>query len=347
MKPLVPEDYAQMVRLSSLAAAPDGALAYVKNFWQENAWQRRVELNQDGDIKAVSIGGIRETCPEFSKDGRRLWFLSDGRVALYDRETGSAREAFPLPEGFLATDVLPMKDGCVFSCRRELREAPPAGCNWQMPLVTEELRFRDDGDHGWKKRYEYRLCLYRGSVRVLAEGGRPYRALALLPDESAVLVAQDGFFLISLTDGVVTPLSAPFQPGGDVRPAFAQDGSYAMVSVSCGMESRLMRLWLDGREHVPDQTENEPAGLSEGLYMDLSPERKSLIARGQEANTFFVSAVRGHRPALFKAEVREEKIVYTELEGGGLPVESAGETAPKGPGLGELLGGLLSEAERK
>ena len=27
--------------------------------------------------------------------------------------------------------------------------------------------------------------------------------------------------------------------------------------------------------------------------------------------------------------------------------ESAGETAPKGPGLGELLGGLLSEAEKK
>lgn len=327
MRPLVPEDYVQMVRLSSLAAAPDGALAYVQYFWQENAWQRRVELTQGGETKAVSIGGIRETCPIFSNDGRRLWFLSDGRVALYDRETGSAREAFSLPEGFEALDVLPLRDGCVFSCRRELRKAPPEGCDWQMPLVTEELRFRDDGDHGWKKRYEYRLCLYRGSVRVLAEGGRPYRALALLPDESAVLAAQDGFFLIDLSDGEIRALSAPFQPGRDVRPAIAPDGSYALVAASCGMESRLGRLWLDGREHGPDQTENEPAGLSEGLYMDLAPERKSLIARGQEAGTFYVSAVRGHRPALFKVEVREEAIVYTELEGAGLPVETAGETA--------------------
>ena len=323
MKRFVPEDCARLVRLSSLAAAPDGALAYVKYFWQGGAWQRRVLLTEDGRTEEISIGGVRETCPAFSGDGRKLWFLSDGRIALYDRDTGATKEAFSLEEGFEAADVLPLSAGCVFVCRKEIRETPPAGCDWQMPLVTEELHFRNDGDHGWKRKYVYRLCMYRGSVRVLAEGNAPFRSLAVLPDESAALYAQNGFCLISLPDGGIREIPAPFEPGGDIRPVVARDGSYALAAASCGMETCLRRLWLDGRKHEPDQIENEPDGLSVGLYMDTSPERKALIARGPEQDTFFVCAARDHVPALFRAQVRADRIVYQNLGLPGLPVETA------------------------
>ena len=327
MKPFEPEDYARLARLSSLTMAPDGTLAYVKTFWQDGAWQCRVETAKDGRTAAAAFGGTREICPAFSADGGRLWFLSDGRVALHDRKTGVTEEAFSLEEGFEAVDVLPLSDGCVFVCRKEIRETPPKGCDWQMPLVTEELRFRADGDHGWRRKYVSRLGVCDGGMRVLTESSAPFKALSVLPDESAALYAQDGFFLIDLKDGGIRKLSVPFAPSGDIRPAFAPDGSYAMAAAACGMETALRRLWLDGQEHEPDRTENEPAGLSVGLYMDSSPERKSLIAPGLTADTFLVSAVRDHIPAVCRVEVRENRIVYTDLCVPGLPVETAGESS--------------------
>ena len=109
MKTLVPEDYSRLVRLSSLALAPDGTMAYVKYFWADNAWQRRVEIARDGKAREITMGGAVENCPAFSRDGKLLWFLSDGRAAVYDQETEEVRQAFSLPEGFAAVDLLPPK----------------------------------------------------------------------------------------------------------------------------------------------------------------------------------------------------------------------------------------------
>ena len=63
MKRFVPEDCARLVRLSSLAAAPDGALAYVKYFWQGGAWQRRVLLTEDGQLR---LKGYTHTVDKYS-----------------------------------------------------------------------------------------------------------------------------------------------------------------------------------------------------------------------------------------------------------------------------------------
>ncbi len=342
MTSFVPEDYARLVRLSSPALSPDGALAWVKYFWLGDKWQCRVELAEDGTESTVSIGGSRETRPVFSRDGRLLWFLSDGRPALHDRTAGITKEAFPLPEGFEAVDLLPLSQGgCVYVCRSEIRETAPEGCDWEMPLVTEEVRFRDDTDHGRKKKYLYRLCIRRDSVRVLSEGSGPFLSAALLPDESAVLYVQDGFKLISLSDAAVRPLDAPFAPGPDVRPAVAADGSYAMVAASCGPESCLRRLWLDGGDHGQDMYENEPDGLSTAMYRDASPERASLIAPGAEADTYYVSAMRGHIPMLWRALVRGERIVFSDAGCPGLAVETAGASER---GIAVMREDLLSPA---
>ncbi len=324
----VPGDYGRLTRLSSLTLAKDGAAAYVKYFWQDNAWQRRVEICQDGKTMEVSIGGSVEKCPVFSQDGALLWFLSDGRVALFDRRANEAQEAFPMPGSFEAVDVLPMEKGCLFACRKEIREEAPAGCAWEMPRVTEELHFRSDADHGFKKKYDYRLYVCNGGLRLIAESQQPFQALALLPDESAALYAQDGFKLVKLADNELQDVDASLVSGGDIRPAVSSDGTFALVAARTeGMEIALRRLWLDGQEHEPDETENEPAGLTEGAYMDTAPERKHLIALGKETNVFYITAHQNHTPGLWRVTVTGSRLVYEQQNLSGLITEAAGENA--------------------
>ena len=344
MKTLVPEDYSRLVRLSSLALAPDGTMAYVKYYWADNAWQRRVEIARDGKAREITLGGAVENCPAFSRDGKLLWFLSDGRAAVYDRETEEVRQAFSLPGGFAAVDLLPLDQGCAFACRKEIREDPPPGCDWRMPLIAEELRFRDDSDHGFKKQYLHWLCVYGGNgarPRILAEGSKPFRALALLPDEKSVLCFQDGFQLIDLADGNQTNLSASFSPVGDIRPVVSRDGRYALIAAACGEETCLRRLWLDQKEHAADEYENEPAGLSVQIYMDLSPERKTLVGPGTEKDTYYVSAMEAHIPGLWRVQALESRLVYTRIPAPGLIVETAGESAQE-KGVAILEGSSVS-----
>ena len=322
----LPEDYGRLTLLSSLALAADGAAAYVKYFWGDGAWQRRVEIAKDGKAAEASIGGKTEGCPAFSGDGALLWFISDGRVALLDRETKEAREAFPMPECFEAVDVLPMKRGCLFSCRREIREEAPAGCDWDMPRVAEEINFRSDADHGFKKKYIHRLYVYDGELRLILEGDKPFRALAVLPDESAALFARDSFEVVSLAGGEGRKVDTPFVPGGDYRPAVSRDGSYALAAVRTeGTEIALGRIWLDGLEHEADETENEPAGLSEGAYMDAAPGRKTILAPGREENVFYAAAHQDHVPGLWRVTVTGNKIRYENIPVSGLIAEAAGE----------------------
>ena len=328
MKKLVPEDYGRLTRLSSLTLAKDGAAAYVKYFWQNNAWQRRVEIAKDEAAKEISLGGTVEKCPAFSGDGELLWFVSDGRIGLYDRKTEKAKEAFSLPEGFGAVDVVPMEKGCLLSCRKEIRDEAPAGCEWEMPRVAESTNFRSDADHGFKKKYSYRLYVYDGELKLILEGDKPFQALALLPDENAALFAQGSFKTVSLASGEIRELETPFTSGGDYRPVLSPDGRYALAAVgTAGMEIALRRIWLDGREHEPDEMENEPAGLAEGAYMDAAPERKTIIAAGKEANTFFIAAHQKHRPGLWKVTVTENRLRFEIMAADGLITEAAGECA--------------------
>ena len=89
----IPEDYGRLTRLSSLTLAPDGAVACVKYFWRDGAWQRRTVMIKGRETREISLDGTVEKCPAFSRDGKRLWFLSDGRIALYDRETEETKDS--------------------------------------------------------------------------------------------------------------------------------------------------------------------------------------------------------------------------------------------------------------
>ncbi|MBR1585537.1 MAG: S9 family peptidase [Clostridia bacterium] len=336
MRGFAPEDYGRLTRFSSLASSPDGAVACVQYFWENDCWRRRVTLIFRGEAREITLGGSREIGPVFSRTGCLLWFLSDGRIALHDRQTGETREAFPLPQGVEAVDVLPLAAGCLFVCRKEIRETPPAGCDWEMPLVAESLRYRSDADHGFTKTYHYQLCRFDGEIRVLKESEQPFSALAVLPDESAALFAQGSFRWLRLSDGEERAVSPALQAAGDIRPCVSPDGRYALAAVrTAGMEIALARLWLDGQEHPRDEIENEPAGLTEGAYMDASPERKTLIAPALRRDTWFVSACRDHRPMLWRVTVTEGKLRYEACDVPGVVTEAAAETAG---GVPVLLG---------
>lgn len=325
MTAFVPEDYGRLTRFSSLCLSPDSAIACVKYFWQIDAWQRRVLLIQNDAAVEITLGGTNEASPAFSADGNLLWFLSDGRACVYDRQTRQAREAFSLPEGFEAIDLLPMKAGCLCACRKEIREKPPASCDWEMPRVAESLHFRSDADHGFKKQYTHRLYRFDGSLRLIAESGKPFQSMVLLPDESAILFIQDGFQLMRLETGEVKPLNVPFPPSPDIRPVISGDGAYALVGASLDMEISLRRLWLDGQEHEADTIENEPAGITEGAYIDLPPDRKTRVAPGLKKDTYYVSTASGHQPGLWRVTAEPGKLAWEKVDAPGLAVETAGE----------------------
>ncbi len=327
MNRLVPEDYARLTRCSSPAVSAGGAAAWVQYFWQHGAWQRRVTLLSDGGAFPVSLGGTEERCPAFSGDGTQLWFLSDGRVAVHSLPLCRTRVAFSLPEGFEATDLLPLGDGCLCVCRRERRETPPAGCAWEMPRVAEALRFRSDADHGFARRYTWRLYRYDGTLRLAAESEAPFRCLAALPDESAVLFFRDGFRLLRLADGDERAIPSPLPAAGDLRPVISADGAYALAAVRAeNAEVVLRRLWLDGQEHAPDEMVGAPAGLADGAYMDLSPERPTLLARAAAPDTFCAACFLNHTPGLWEISAQPGRLVWRQRAVSALVTEVGGET---------------------
>ena len=325
MNKLVPEDYARLTRFSSLVLSAGGDAAWVRCFWQDGAWQRRVEVCSQGQNRIVSLGGVSEKAPAFSKDEQTLWFLSDGRIAVYSMSGQQAYEAFTLPDGLEATDVIPLSRGCLFSCKKEITEAPPAGCDWEMPRVTETLHFRNDADHGFTRKYIWRLCRYDGEIKLLSESEQPFRCLAVLPDESAALYAGKGFRLLSLADGKEQALSSPFSPAGDFRPLISPDGAWALAAVRTdGPEVTLRRLWLDGQEHEPDEPAGEPAGLPEGVYIDTSPERRSLFAPSGTPDVYYACFSAEHAPRLWKVTLSPGRILWDKMDVPGLITETAG-----------------------
>ena len=326
MNRLCPEDYQRLARLSSLCMAEDGAFACVRYFHDGEDWRSRVLLIENGRETEVLPEGLRQTGPSFSEGGRRLWFISDGKPFVFDRASRSVREAAGLPEGFEAVEAVPACAGCLAVCRREVRELPPEGCDWEMPLVAEELHYRLDADHGFKKKYVWRLCLLDRTCRILLECGTPIRVPVPLPDGRILFLSESSFCLLPGEGGEPVPLSAPFSPAG-FRPVLSLDGRYALAAGHRGgMELRVCRLWLDGEEHPEDQEEDAPAGLSDGLYMDLSPDQRTLIAPGAGADSYLVCAADGHVPGLWRLTVRDHRLRYEQIPVPGPVTEAGGET---------------------
>ena len=117
MRPIVPEDYRNLQRVSSLTGSPDGACACTVWFWQDG-WHGRVELLIAGSQpQVVTAGGKVEKDPAFSADGKRLYFLSDGKVFVYDRAADCTSLFFAPEAGFEAHGFAAMPQGVAVKVR--------------------------------------------------------------------------------------------------------------------------------------------------------------------------------------------------------------------------------------
>ena len=274
MRTITPEDYRRLESLSSLAGSPDGACAYTVYFWQEDSYHRRVELVMPGQKpEVITCQGKCETDPAFSADGKKLYFLSDGNVYVYDRETGESRICFAPQDGFAAYGFAVMPQGLAVKIRREIREEAPEGCDWEMPLVAENLRYRNDADHGFTKIYERKLLLVTDETLVLGEGRADWQYLACA-DENTLLFGQGGWQTFDIQTREKTCLDENLIPAA-VPAVHGQQ----MIAAARSKQDYSLGLYRFDLAH----TGGKPVELAfdlptaDGAYCDKSPEKKTQL----------------------------------------------------------------------
>ena len=313
------EDYGRLERFSSLTVQ-GSHVAAVRLAWRNHVWARSILLNAEGENTWVTLGGEQECCPAFGPDGR-LWFVSDGRIGCRNC-SGETEQVQAVPEGFEAVSLLPVEHGLAFVCRREVRETAPEGCQWDMPLVAEELHYRADADHGFRRQYVYRLCVWDGACRTLDEGSTPYRCLACVPGRR-LLVDRGGFMLVDLESGKCTPMDLPLSAAGDIRPVVSADGRYALAAVSAGDGAQVRRIWLDGEKHPEDRAEGTMACLALEAYMDRASDMPAVMCRDSEADTYLVCGCEAFRPCLYRVRAGEDRLDFERIPAEGHIMEIA------------------------
>ncbi|MGN1018800.1 MAG: S9 family peptidase [Aristaeellaceae bacterium] len=274
MRPIIPEDYRRLQRVSSLTGSPDGACAYTVYCWQDG-WRCRVELlSAGGQPQAVTAGGYAEKDPAFSADGRLLYFLSDGRVCVYDRASGCTRLLFEPEPGFEAYGFAVMPQGAAVRARREIREEAPGNCEWDMPLVAEGLHYRNDADHGFTRKYEYRLYLASEAAPVLLDEGKADWKFLACADENTLLFSRGAWQQFDIrtheTRGMDDGLIAEGEPA-------VADGKLLAAARSKKDDSLgLYRFILADGGAAPVEIACD-LPLADGAYCDKSPERKNQL----------------------------------------------------------------------
>lgn len=279
MRSIETGDYRRLERLSSLAASCRGDCAYTVYFWQDDCWRRRVELMLNGEVRTISAGGICENEPAFSPDGKTLYFLSDGRVCAYECQTGNLYPSFVPEEGFEAYGFAVLETALAVKVRKEIREEAPEGCEWEMPLVATELRYRNDADHGFTKKYDRRLLLVQlgKEAEVLDHGTADWQHLTAAGGMRLVFAKGPWQMLDCATQETVC-LDEKLIGTGCV-PAISADGQHMLAACldqeSYEMQLRMFRLTGEyGSELVEHGADLVLCG---GAYCDASPEKATRL----------------------------------------------------------------------
>ncbi len=295
MRGITPEDYGLLERVSSLVGSPDGDCAYVVYGWRKTEYRRRVECLRPGRRpEPVTAGGNQETAPAFSPDGRALFFLSDGRLCALNRGDGAVRVVYEDTEGFQACGYAVLANGVAVSVRREIREAVPEGCDWERPLVAEELHYRNDADHGFTKKYEYRLMLLQegGEPKLLAEGAKDWSGLTAA-GRNQLLYRQGFWKLMDTETGEIRDLDGE-NPAGGVAAA-SPDGRTVLAAVRCGdqMDLRLACYTVEKEIVREEITEGFDWPGDEGAYCDRSTEYSSQISFRPDGSALLIATSQG------------------------------------------------------
>ena len=280
MRPIETRDYERLERISSLAASCKGECGYTVYFWQDQCWRRRIELVTDRAVRKVSAGGTCETEPAFSPDGSALYFLTDGRVGCLELAALETTIVYTPDEGYEAYGFAVMENALAVKVRKEIREEPPEGCDWQMPLVAQELHYRNDADHGFTKKYDRKLLLVQsdGETAELDQGSGDWQHLTAAGGMRLVYAKGPWQMLdcttreiICLDETVIGTACAPSvqTDGGSMLAACLDKETYEM-------QLRVFDLHSVGSSHPVQHTAD--LVLCGGAYCDASPEKATRLA---------------------------------------------------------------------
>jgi dipeptidyl aminopeptidase/acylaminoacyl peptidase len=277
------DDLYRLKGVQHLALSPDGSrLAFEVSSQDLRAVKRSTQIwileVGTGATKQLTFSGKADTAPQWSKDGKTLYFLSsrEGGSQLWalDAGGGEARKVTAFEAGVGAPKVIPGANQVVFEAsvfleamadgakQKELSEKLESGP--VQAHLTDSLLYRH-----WTEWRDFQVsqlftATFEGKVEAITSGKQDYPAFwqswDLSPDGKEVCVTANtdpvparstnqDLFLISL-DGDHTPRCITGDnPAADQDPKFSPDGRFIAYKLQAkpGHESDRFRLAIYDR----------------------------------------------------------------------------------------------------
>ena len=278
------EDLYRLKGVQHLALSPDGSkLAFEVSSLDLKAAKRSTHLwlleTATGAAKQLTFSGEADTAPQWSKDGKTLFFLSsrEGGSQLWalDASVGEARKVTSFEAGVGAPKVLPGSNKVVF----EASVFPEAVANGAMhkelskklesgPVqahLADSLLYRH-----WTEWRDFRfshlfVTTFEGKVEAITSGKQDFpgfeQAWGLSPDGKELCVTTNtapvparstnqDLFLISLEGDRTPRCITGDNPAADQEPKYSPDGRFIAYKVQTkpGHESDRFRLAIYDRQ---------------------------------------------------------------------------------------------------
>jgi len=272
------EDLYRLKGLQHLALSPDGAkLAFEVSTTELKAAKRNTQIwvldVATGTTKQLTFSGKSDTAPQWSKDGKTLYFLSNraggSQLWALDASGGEARKVTDFEAGIGAPKLMPSANRVVFEAsvfpeamadgakQKELADQLENGP--VQAHLADTLLYRHWTDYRDFQYSHLFTSTFEGKVEAITSGKQDHpgygQAWDLSPDGQEVCVAfntdavparstNNDLFLISL-EGDRTPRRITGDnPAADESPKYSPDGRFIAYKfqVKPGHESDRFRL---------------------------------------------------------------------------------------------------------
>jgi len=278
------EDLYRLKGVQHLALSPDGSkLAFEVSSQDLKASTRSTQLwlleVASGQVKQLTFSGKSDTAPQWSKDGKTLYFLSSrsggSQLWALDASGGEARKVTSFEAGVGAPKLLPGGGKVVFEAsvfpealtdgarHKELSDKLESGP--VQAHLADELLYRHWT--GWRD-FQYShlfAATFEGKVEALTGGKQDYpgfwQSWDLSPDGKELCVTTNtdavqarstnqDLFLISLEGDRTPRCITGDNPAADQDPQYSPDGRYIAYKfqVKPGHESDRFRLAIYDRQ---------------------------------------------------------------------------------------------------
>ncbi len=308
-------DYARLEQVYGLCSAADGALAWAVYRWSGEQYESRVELFEDGALTVLKMGAYDHS-PVFLPDGQTLAFLADGCLYAYDRVNKAFSKLYAVADWEVVGFALAPDGRTAIRSRREIKSLPPKGCDWEMPLVAEELHYRNDADHGFAKKYEYRLII---DGTLVQEGPQDFKNLVWL-DNDHILYARESYTVRDIATGEERVLAEDIKPAG-MQPLVSADAAYILAGGTLkeqrGSEISLFRIDLETGV-VSASDEGAPTGLfHRSSCWDNAPGDSPVLCATGDKDAYYAIAYAHAHVRVYRVNTAGEALKWTPISAPG------------------------------